>query len=168
MPYTKINAQVAPADVTAIKAAFALVQQKLPFLLTLTDAERKALRKVGPERLSFVVNAAQVAANNPTSLPASFDAAGFQLAVGLFTVLTDLNTVAAQLASQLDDTHMDVGVQALEGASDVYGYVQTAAKKTPGLKPAADQLGQLYAKAAATRRANNKVQAAKTEPKKPS
>lgn len=165
MPYTKINAQVAPADVQAIKAAFALVQQKLPFLLTLTDAERKALRKVGPERLSFVANAAQVAANNPAIFPPSFDAAGFQVAVGLFTVLTDLNTVAAQLASQLDDTHMDVGVQALDSASDVYAYVQAAAKKTPGLKPVADQLGQLYQKAAATRRANTLVKAAQAKAK---
>jgi hypothetical protein len=165
MPFAKITAQIAPADVTAIKAAFALIQKTLPFLLTLTDIERKALRKVGPERLSFVVDAAQVAANNPTILPASFDAAGFQAAVALLTALNELNILAAQLASQIDDTHMDVGVQALAGASDVYGYVQAAAKKTPGLKPAAAQLGQLYAKAAATRRANNKAKAAKTEAK---
>ena len=160
MPYTKTNAQVSSADAQAIKDAFALVQQKLPFLLTLTDAERKSLRKVGPERVSFVVTAAQVAANNPAILPASFDAAGFQLAVVLFSVLTDLNTLAAQVASKLDDTHMDVGVQALQRASDVYGYVTAAAKKTPGLKPVAEQLGQLYQKAAATRRANNHAKAA--------
>lgn len=160
MPYTVINAQVTPADVQAIKDALALVQQKLPFLITLTDAERKALRKTGPERLSFVENSAQVAANNPDILPASFNAAAFQFGVALFTVLTDINTVAAQLASKIDDTRMDVGVQVLDGASDVYGYVQAAAKKTPGLKPAAQQLGQLYQKAATTRRNNASAKAA--------
>ena len=107
-----------------------------------------------------MANAAQAAQNNPSILPASFDEAGFQSAVTLFTQLTDINTVVAQLSSKIDDTHMDVGVQAMDGASDVYHYVQDAAKKTPGLKPLADQLGQLFQKAAATRRANANSKAA--------
>jgi len=160
MPYQIINAQVADADVQAIKAALATVESKLLFLISLTEADRKMLRKVGAERLSFVENAAQAAQNNPSILPASFDAAGFQSAVALFTVLTDINMTVAQLASKVDDTHMDVGVQAMEGASDVYHYVQAAAKKTPGLKPLADQLGQLFQKAAATRRAHSNAKTA--------
>ncbi|HUZ06296.1 MAG TPA: hypothetical protein VMV89_02285 [Candidatus Paceibacterota bacterium] len=43
----------------------------------------------------------------------------------------------------------------------MYNYVKTAAVKTPGLKPVADQLGQLYQKAVATRRANRKAAAVK-------
>jgi len=36
MPYQKITATVAPADVTAIQAAIATIQGKLPFLISLT------------------------------------------------------------------------------------------------------------------------------------
>jgi ABC-type ATPase with predicted acetyltransferase domain len=81
--------------------------------------------------------------------------------VALFTAMTEINTLLAQLASQIDDTHLAVGVEALSGASDVYKYVKAAATKTPGLKPVADQLGQLFQKGAATRRANKKAAAAK-------
>jgi hypothetical protein len=46
--------------------------------------------------------------------------------VALFTAMTEINTLAAQLASQIDDTHLAVGVEALSGASDVYNYVKAA------------------------------------------
>jgi hypothetical protein len=80
--------------------------------------------------------------------------------VALFSAMTEINTIVSQLSSKIDDTRLAVGVEALSGASDVYNYVKAAATKTPGLKPVADQLGQLFQKAVATRRANQKVQAA--------
>ena len=54
MPYQNISAQVSAADVAAIKAAVATIQQKLPFLISLTPAERKSLPKAGANSLSFV------------------------------------------------------------------------------------------------------------------
>jgi hypothetical protein len=106
MPYQPITATVAPADVTAIKAAIATIQQKLPFLITLTDAERKSLPKAGANSLSFVEHAQTAADNNPTILPGSFNAANFDSHVELFATLTDINTSIAQLASSVDDTRM--------------------------------------------------------------
>lgn len=53
----------------AIKNALATIEQKLPFLISLTDAERKQLFKIGPERLSFAQNAAQGSLNNPSIPP---------------------------------------------------------------------------------------------------
>lgn len=73
----------------------------------------------------------------------------FSSDVDLFAVLTDLNTLVSQLASEIDDTRMAVGGEAMSEASDVYNYVKAAAKKTPGLKPVADQLGQRFQKASA-------------------
>jgi hypothetical protein len=160
MPYKEISATVTDANIQTIKDAIAAIEAVLPFLLTLTDEERKALFKVGPERLSFVQNAGQAAQDNPNILPQTFDTAGFESAVALFTTLTEINTLIKQLSSKIDDTRMDVGVQAMDGASDVYSYVKTAAAKTPGLKPVAEQLGQLYQKAVAARKANANAKAA--------
>jgi hypothetical protein len=144
MPYQPITATVAPADVTAIKAAITTIQQKLPFLISLTDAERKSLPKAGPNSLSFVEHAQTAADNNPTILPGSFNAANFDSHVGLFATLTDINTSIAQLASSVDDTRMAVGSEAMNEARSVYEYVKSAAKNTPGLKPVADQLGERF------------------------
>jgi len=104
-----------------------------------------------------VQNAAQAAQDNPDILPKSFDTDGFASSVALFTAMTEISTLLQQLASKVDDTRLDVGVQAIGGTSDVYNYVKAAATKTPGLKPVADQLGQLYQKTVATRRANKKA-----------
>ena len=149
MPYQNISATVTDADVQAIKDAVATIQQKLPFLVSLTPDERKSIFKTGQNSLSFVQNAQQAAQNNPDILPKSFDAAEFASDVTLFAVLTDITTTVAQLASEIDDTRLAVGGEAMKEATQVYNYVKTAATMTPGLKPVADQLGQRFQKASA-------------------
>lgn len=149
MPYQNISATVSDATVQAVKDAVATIQQKLPFLVNLTPDERKGLFKAGPNSLSFVQNALQAAQNNPDIFPKSFDTSEFASDVNLFAVLTDLNTLVAQLASEIDDTRLAVGGESMKEATQVYNYVKAAVATTPGLKPVADQLGQRFQKASA-------------------
>ena len=147
MPKKLINATLPDVDAQAIKEAFAVVLEKLPFVVNFTAEERKAGVKTGSEGLSFVKNALNAAQSNPTILPASFDTAAFQRDVELFEMLIPLATLAASVASQIDDTRMATGRDAMEQAILVYNYVKTAAKGTPGLKPIAEQLGERFKKA---------------------
>lgn len=147
MPYQNIDASLSAADVQAVKDAFAAVLTKLPFLVNLTADERKQVFKTGPDRLSFVKNAATGAQGNPDILPASFSTPAFQRDVDLFGVLTELGTLAESVASQIDDTRLAVGGEAMQQATQVYNYVKEAAKTTAGLKPLADQLGEQFQKA---------------------
>ena len=139
-----INVSVPTADAQAVKDAFALILNKLPFLVTLTPAERQSTFKTGPDSLSFIQNALTAAHTNPTIFPASFNTVEFKNDVDLFTVLTELATLASSVASQIDDTRMAVGGEAMQQATQVYNYVKTAAKTTPGLKPVAEQLGERF------------------------
>jgi hypothetical protein len=84
-------------------------------------------------------------------LPGSFNATEFASDVDLFAVLTDLNTGVAQLASELDDTRLAVGSEAMNQARQVYDYVKAAVKNTPGLKPVADQLAARFQRATAVK-----------------
>ena len=104
----------------AIKAAVATIQAKLPFLVTLTAAERKATYKTGPNSLSFVENAQQAAVDNPGILPASFNTVEFTGDVKLLAVLTAINTMVAQVASSIDDTRLAAGGEAMQEAVQVY------------------------------------------------
>ena len=122
MPYQNISAQVSAADVTAVKNAVATIRAKLPFLVSLTADERKSLFKAG-NSLSFVQNSLQAAKNNPTILPGAFDVAEFESDVDLFATLTELGSIAEQLSSQLDDTRIAVGSEAMNEATQVYNYV---------------------------------------------
>ncbi|WP_133512217.1 hypothetical protein [Candidatus Thiosymbion oneisti] len=144
MPYQNIDASLSAADIKAVKDAFDTVLNKLPFLVSLTTQERKATFKTGPDSVSFVRNALTAAQDHPTILPASFEIPGFEKDVELFTALTELGTLADSVASQLDDTRLAVGGEAMQEAIQVYDYVKTAAKRTPGLKPVAEQLGERF------------------------
>lgn len=46
-----------------------------------------------------------------------------------------------------DDTLLAVGSEAMNAATEVYGYVKIVARETPGLKPVASQLGERFQKA---------------------
>jgi len=147
MPYQNINATLSDADVQAIKDAFATIKQKLPFLVNLTPEERRAIFKTGQDRLSFVQNALSAALNNPEIFPASFNIADFKRDVDLFAALTELSTLSDSTTSQIDDTRLAVGGEAMQQAIQSYNYVREAAKTTPGLKPIADQLGERFQRA---------------------
>jgi hypothetical protein len=147
MPYQNINVSISAADAQAVKDAFAAILNKLPFLVNLTVGERKSTFKAGPDSLSFVQNALTAAQSNPTILPASFSTAEFKNDVDLFAVLTEFGTLAASVASQIDDTRLAVGGEAMQQASQVYNYVKAASKATPGLKPVAEQLGSRFQRA---------------------
>jgi hypothetical protein len=144
MPYQNISATVSAEDIAAIKAAIQTIQQKLPFLVNLTEDERRSLPKAGTNSLSFVRDALTAAQNNPSILPASFKVGEFDSDVSLFAVLTDVNISLNQLTSQVDDTRMAVGSETMRGGRKVYDYVKAAVKETPGLKPVADQLGERF------------------------
>jgi hypothetical protein len=146
MPYQNIDAEVSASDLQKIKDAFAAILEKLPFLVSLTGAERRATFKAGPDSLSFLMNAATAVRDNPDIFPPSFDREGFLKDVALFAQLTELGAQADSITSRIDDTRVAVGGEAMQGGSLVYKYVTTAAKTTAGLKPLAEQLGDRFKK----------------------
>jgi hypothetical protein len=143
MPYQDINVTLADKDLQEIKQAVATIQQKLPFLITLNTTERKRLFKMGDKRLMFVQTSLNAAQSNQNILPASFDLNGFSNDYRLATALMEIEMMLNQLSEQVDDTLMAVGSEAMTSSLTVYDYVKTAAKKTPGLKGIAEQLGTL-------------------------
>ncbi len=147
MPYQNIDATLTSVDFQAAQQAFADVLSKLPFLVSLTTGDRKAIFKTGPDRVSFVQNASTAGSVNPDIFPGTFNLSGFLRDVQLFDQLTQLGTLADSVASQIDDTRLAVGGEAMKGAVQVYNYVREASKTTPGLKPLADQLGEQFQKA---------------------
>ena len=147
MPYQNIDATLTTVDFQAAQQAFATVLSKLPFLVSLTAEDRKATFKTGPDRVSFVKNASTAGQVNPDIFPGTFNLGGFLRDVELFDQLTQLGTLADSVASQIDDTRLAVGGEAIKAAIQVYNYVREASKTTPGLRPLADQLGEQFQKA---------------------
>lgn len=144
MAYQDINATLSEQDLQEIKQAIIKIQQKLPFLITLSATERRRLFKMGDKRLAFVQTSLNAAQSNPNILPASFDLSGFANDYRLATTLAEVEMLLSQLNEQVDDTLLAVGSEAMTSSLTVYDYVKTAAKKTPGLKGIAEQMGNLF------------------------
>jgi hypothetical protein len=141
---TQTKRELSDQDMQDIKQAIDLIQSKMPFLITLSADERKRLYKMGDKRLSFVKNSLSAAQSNPNILPASFDVNEFSNDYQLAMQLSELQMRLQQLHEQVDDTVLAVGSEAMTNSLTVYDYVKTAAKKTPGLKSIAEQLGTLF------------------------
>ncbi|MDZ8240671.1 MAG: hypothetical protein RMZ69_26545 [Nostoc sp. ChiQUE01a] len=144
MAYQNITGSLSPQDIQEIKAALQKVQQKLPFLVTLSADERRKLVKMGDKSLAFVNNSITAAQSNREILPATFDVDELVRDYQLASALTELLISMQQLTEQVDDTLMAVGSEAMTGSLTVYDYVKTASKKTPGLKTVAEQLGERF------------------------
>ena len=144
MPYQNVSATLDDADIQEIKTALQTIEQKLPFLITLTADERRKLFKMGDKSLTFVSNSLTAAQSNPDILPASFDLEEFRRDYQLITTLTDIFFRLQQLTEKVDDTLMAVSSEAMSSSLSVYDYVKAAAKKTPGLKTVAEQLGERF------------------------
>ncbi|BAY26588.1 hypothetical protein NIES2100_64040 [Calothrix sp. NIES-2100] len=144
MAYQNITGSLSPQDIQEIKAALQTVQKKLPFLITLSNDERRSLLKMGDKSLAFVNNSVTAAQSNREILPASFDVEELVRDYQLASALTELLTSMRQLTEQVDDTLLAVGSEAMSSSLTVYDYVKTAAKKTPGLKTVAEQLGERF------------------------
>ncbi|MEH2181510.1 hypothetical protein [Nostoc sp.] len=144
MAYQNITASLSPQDIQEIKAALQKVQQKLPFLITLSTEERRKLVKMGDKSLAFVNNSITAAQSNREILPATFDVEELVQDYQLAAALTELLISMQQLTEQVDDTLMAVGSEAMTSSLTVYDYVKTASKKTPGLKTVAEQLGERF------------------------
>ncbi|MBD2528380.1 hypothetical protein H6G97_01920 [Nostoc flagelliforme FACHB-838] len=144
MSYQNIAATLSPQDIQEIKAALQTVQKKMPFLITLSNEERRKLVKMGDKSLAFVNNSITAAQSNREILPATFDVEELVQDYQLAAALTELLTSMQQLTEQVDDTLMAVGSEAMTSSLTVYDYVKTASKKTPGLKTVAEQLGERF------------------------
>jgi hypothetical protein len=144
MAYQNIAASLSPQDIQEIKAALQTVQQKMPFLITLSTEERRKLVKMGDKSLAFVNNSITAAQSNREILPATFDVDELVRDYQLAATLTELLISMQQLTEQVDDTLMAVGSEAMTSSLTVYDYVKTASKKTPGLKAVAEQLGERF------------------------
>jgi hypothetical protein len=118
-----------------------------PYLTGITDQERQDLFKMGNKTVATVQKVQSYVETNPEFIPSYMQTAEFNKDVTLTSVLTPLHNVAFQLASDLDDTRMLAGSEALAEALIYYGAVREASNK--GIlqaKPIYDDLKERFTK----------------------
>ena len=119
-----------PADkMQNIETAIKTLQTDLmPYLKSLSPAERKELSKMGDKTFSFVQKSLEHAAQNPELVPAFLDLEEFKKDMEAFTSLRNMFNSISQIATLVDDTDRLAGSDSFAAALVFYSNIKTAAK----------------------------------------
>lgn len=118
-----------------------------PFLQGLTVDERSSLFKMGDKTVTTVQKTKSYVETNPEFVPAYMDKAEFLKDEAVVTSLNPLTNLASQLTSDLNDTIMLAGSEALQASMLYYGQVKEAQSKgIVTAKPIYEDLSQRFAK----------------------
>ena len=116
-----------------------------PYLTGLTEEERQQLFKMGNKTVATVQKVQSYIETNPEFIPSYMNKDEFAKDVKVVTQLTPLQNVAYQLASDLDDTRMLAGSEAVAEALIYYGSVREAAKRgITQSKPIYEELSERF------------------------
>ncbi|HCR77278.1 MAG TPA: hypothetical protein DIW37_12915 [Chryseobacterium sp.] len=118
-----------------------------PYLQGLTTDQRKTLFKMGDKTVATVQKVKAYLESNPEFAPAYMDKTEFLKDEAVVTGLSPLGNLATQLASDIDDTIMLAGSEALVASMMYYGTVKEAASKGVNTaKPIYEDLSQRFSK----------------------
>ncbi len=148
-PY-RVSATLSQEDHQVVIAALDTINQKLPFLIDLTIAERRSMPKRGDKTEAFVRRGFETAIQHETLFPAAF-MEELRKDTELLDSLAPIRTAIDTLQKRLDDTAMQVGAEAYAAARTVY-QVTKQPFANAALRNAGDDLAKRYVrkKAAAT------------------
>jgi hypothetical protein len=124
MSQNKISATLSPAALTAINSALATIRTNLPFLINLSDDERKNMPKAGDGSQSFIQQSLNFASQHPEALPSTFNTVEFTKDGALFSPLTGVHASLSQLQTDLDDTFRALNSDLFAESLDVYAYAR--------------------------------------------
>ncbi|MCW3789373.1 hypothetical protein [Plebeiibacterium sediminum] len=99
-----------------------------PYLLTVTKDDRRGLAKMGNKSLAFVTEANEYSKQNPNLRPAFTSQEDFDIDVADATGLLPVSGILEKLLSQVEDTSLVAGSEALNHALLFYNNTKLAAK----------------------------------------
>ena len=124
-------------------------QQLAPYLQGLTAEDRKKLFKMGDKTVATVIKTRDYITTNPQFVPVYMNVGEFNKDVNLLTQLTPIVNLATQLATDVDDSLMLAGSEALQSALLYYGQIKEAQHKgVATAKPIYEDLSERFKRGA--------------------
>ena len=146
MEQNLISAVITTEDVALINGAIETIKQKLPFLITFTEEQKKGIHKLGNTLKPFVDDAAETVNLYPQIMSGTFNKEEYLRDYQLYKTLLELNGKLASLNSAVEDTLTAAGSDTLGGSLQVYTAVQENKKRIPGLDTVAARMQVFFEK----------------------
>lgn len=141
----RIDVTLAPESQNSIMTAVNTIKTGLPFLIKLSDSDRKSLQMMDDGRKPFVEKSISLAGRNASLDPGSglLDAAPRDLE--LFSFLSTLENELLQIVEMVHDTKQLAGSEAYEVGRFIYMKAKMNVKmNVPGSQAIVDELGKLF------------------------
>ncbi len=137
----RTDAVISDADMADIQSQIADITQRLPFLVGLTDQERKRLSSIRHGKKLFVEAVIRSFEDNQHVMLGYIDTESIRKDFELFQQLTDLELMVGQLQEKLSHTRMLAGSEAFQGSLVFYHSLKRAARSgLPGIQTVLDEL----------------------------
>jgi hypothetical protein len=91
-----------------------------PFAVNLTPQARKDGQKLGPDSVSFGLEALKTAEEHPVIIPPGFVVAEFEKDVNMFFDLDELENHHSEYIEMISDTKLAVGMEVMKQANRLY------------------------------------------------
>lgn len=133
----RISAALTAQDITDINAAIQTIRTKLPFLISISNQERREMAKLGDKSMGFDEKCAAYMASNPEFLPGFVVPAEVTKDRALRDLMMQFVPNLMTLCESVDDTVMVVNSELMMADLSYYQNVRQAAKRG---RPGADTI----------------------------
>jgi len=140
-----IDVNMSTVDKESVFGAISTTKLAMPYLIKLSDDDRKSLQKMDDGRKPFVEKCIDYASHNPDLDPGSGLILHVPNDISLYSFLSTVENELLQLLEMVRDTKQLAGAEAYEVARMVYMKAKMNVQMgIPGSQSVVDELGQLY------------------------
>ncbi|MDX9882059.1 MAG: hypothetical protein RBS73_08320 [Prolixibacteraceae bacterium] len=141
----KVDKQLSDEEKTEILQLIATLRGKMPFLIKLSNDERKTMVFMDDGRKPFANKSFDYAARNSELSPGAEMVASGARDLNLFSFLSVAESELGQLYEMVRDTKQAAGSEAFEVARFIYKKAKMALEMgMPGMQTIVDDLGKLF------------------------
>ncbi len=142
----KLDVIVTAEQATGITTAMASLYTAMPFLVSLTTADRRRLPKLGDKSEGFVRQAHQIVRDYVDVLPMGLSLPAMDRDATIRDLLLPVHQQLSQVLSMVNDTITLAGSDLMEASHIVYRALQSHGEEA-GLRVVRDELGRRFARA---------------------
>ncbi len=144
MPQNLISATLAATDLATILTNLEANDALMPFLLSLSNEQRKTLFKAGAKRAGAIALAQVAVTQFPQIFPGTFNATELNKDVALRSAIMTVQAEYISRAAACDDTLLALNADGMQHVIEVYKYVKAAKDTVPGIRPIYEQMAVYF------------------------
>ncbi len=145
----KLDVTLTGEQNTAITTAVAGLYTALPFLVSMSTADRRRLPKLGDKSEAFVRQAHQIVRDHGDVLPTGLNLGAMDRDAAIRDALLPVHQQLTQVLSMVDDTIMAAGCDLMKASHIVYRALQSHGEEA-GLRILRDELSRRFTRASVT------------------